>query len=167
MSWSNRFYPRFLIGFALMLSLVACGFQPLYKQDSQARDLHGQIQIPERNNRNDFEFRESLLLRLGQQNSPQFQMSYTLRITEENLVVIGNIDTVRFLLTGHLTYRITDLTTGATLFRDSQSNTVSYSATGATFPTRRAKESANTRLIEGLAEQAYSRLSITAQDWWQ
>ena len=73
MSWSNPFNLRFLIGFALMLSLVACGFQPLYKQDSQARDLHGQIQIPERNNRNDFEFRESLLLRLGQQNRHSFR----------------------------------------------------------------------------------------------
>ncbi len=166
MSWSNRFYLRFLIGFALMLSLVACGFQPLYKQDSQARDLHGQIQIPSATTAMILNSANRCYYGLGSRIATVSDELH-LRITEENLVVIGNIDTVRFLLTGHLTYRITDLTTGATLFRDSQSNTVSYSATGATFPTRRAKESANTRLIEGLAEQAYSRLSITAQDWWQ
>ena len=146
--------------------MSACGFEPVYKEGSVAADLKGQIALSVLEGRNGFEMRERLEERLGfADTGAKYLLTYTLTVTSEDLTVSEDAEITRFNLEGVSNFKIEDRMTGEHVFADSVKSFTAYSATSETFPTSVAKQDANNRLAQSLAELIVNRLSITAKDW--
>ena len=160
------FSRRHILATIAVLPIGGCGFEPVYGTGKAASALAGKLQIEEKNGRKEFEFRDRLQQRIGRAGgSSPYYLAYQITVEEKELVISSSVEIIRYNLIGDLTYSIRERGTGNFVFRDKVSSTTSYSATSETFPTRVAERAANVRLAHSLADQVFTRLSITAKDW--
>lgn len=152
-------------GFGLLI-LAACGFEPVYGTGKSATNLPNQIAVEVKQGRAAFELRERLQNRLGRAvaDAPYY-LSYTLTISEDDLIISSDEEITRYNLSGKAAYQVRNAGTGGMLFTDTVYANAAYSATSQTFPTRIAEQDAYTRLVQSLADQMAIRLGITAKDW--
>ena len=145
---------------------TSCGFEPVYKSSSAARELQGKIAIDLVRGRNGFELRERLQEQLGfaDANAP-YVLSFDLQVTQTGLAVTADEGTTRFNLTGVARFRVRSVATGQVVFSEQVTNLTAFSSTAATYPSRVAELDANVRLVQALAEQMATRIAITARDW--
>lgn len=152
--------------FALPLVLAACGFEPVYKEGTAARNMLGQIAVEVQSGRYNFEFRDRLIERLGDAgSSAPYLLTYKRSASASDLVISETDDITRFVLDGTADYQIIERSSQKILSEGQVSANTAYSAIAGTYPTQVAKEDANIRLAQALAEQIVSRLAITAKDW--
>lgn len=162
----SSFNRRHILTALAVLPVAGCGFEPVYGTGKAASALSGRIQIEEKNGRKEFEFRDRLQLRLGRAGgAAPYYLKYDLNIEEKELVISSAVEITRYNLLGDLTYSVVERGTNAVVFTDQVSATTSYSATSETYPTRVAERAANVRLAHSMADQVFTRLSITAEDW--
>lgn len=110
--------------------------------------------------------REKLESRLGfAQPDARLSLSYDLEITSQDLTVSSTAEITRFTLQGTSKFTVTDRQTGKSLYTDSVRSFTAYGATSETFPTSVARQDAEIRLAQALADLIVTRLSITADNW--
>lgn len=152
----------------LILSLAAlagCGFQPAYGPSGSATGLRGSIEVDAPNTENGFNFVRHLEQRLGQPESAQYAMSYTLKLSADDLAITPAQEITRYNVLGAVSYSVRDTATGAVVHSGSVDSFTSYSATGTTVSTLTAKRSAYARLMIVLADQITNRLIATSDGW--
>ena len=152
----------------LMLSLAAlsaCGFTPAYGPNGPAKGLRGQIQVDAPTDRNGFDFVRRLEERLGRANVAQYRLSYTLKLSEDDLGITPAQEITRYNVLGTAHFTIQNVSTGETVTSGTVSNFTSYSATGTTVSTQTAKRAAYARLMVILADQITTRLIGTSSAW--
>lgn len=150
--------------------LAACGFQPIYKDGSDARGLHGQMQFNLIDSREGFVLLEALETRLGigGANAP-YAVDVELQIEEDDLVLrvpVGVITLLtRYTLNGTANIKVTRRDTGDRIFSDRLQDTISYSGSEDTLMSSSSKQDAYDKLVTTLADKIVLRLSSTAESW--
>ena len=164
MSSSDR--RTFLItGAAVALS--GCGFTPVYAPGGSAEGLRGSISIDDPRDTAGFALVRQLESRLGLPQNPQYTLSATISLAEDELGITPDQEITRFNLRGTVRFALVDNATGQTVLRDAVSSFTSYSATGTPFATQTAEADARDRLMIILADQLVARLLATSPDWRQ
>ncbi len=151
-----------LAGLAL---LPACGFTPLYGEQSAARALQNQIAFEIPDDRLGFEIRERLETRLGPARSPAYSLKLVVDLTESERAIRPDRTITRFNIDAEADFFIESLSTGNVVYQDSVQAFTAYSAVASPFATRAAEEDANSRIAEALADQILLKLATTAEDW--
>ena len=152
-----------LIGF---LSLVACGFEPIYGVDKPANKIMGKIDVEVSNGRNAFELRDRLIERLGVlESDPTYFLKYTSSINSKNLTISKDNDVTRYILQGETNFNLIDLASKKVIYTNTVVSNTAYSATAGTYPTAIAERDANVRLSRDMADKIVTLLLITAKDW--
>ena len=151
-----------LIGF---LSLVACGFEPIYGVDKPANKIMGKIDVEVSNGRNAFELRDRLIERLGVlESDPTYLLKYSSSINSKNLTISKDNDVTRYILQGETNFNLIDLASKKVIYTNTVVSNTAYSATAGTYPTAIAERDANVRLSRDLADKIITLLLITAKD---
>lgn len=162
----SLFDRRRVLGLMAASPLAACGFEPVYRDATEAADLYGQIAIKPVSGRYAFELREELQHLLGTPVSdPRYAMSLSLRITSAGIAISDTQGTTRNNLTGVATFSITPSAGGAIVYTDSVSHFTAYSSNAETYPTRIASQGARSKLARSLAHEVERRIALTAPDW--
>lgn len=145
----------------LILSLTACGFQPVYGPNGAGRVLQNRVLVDQPNDRSGYLLVQQLETRLGRAGDPAFRLAVDLNVHEESLTRGPEGDIRRFHLIGNATYALSDSTTGAVVVTDKLDTFVAYSATGTTVATLAARRDAQKRLMIILADQIVLRLQAS------
>lgn len=151
----------------MLAALGACGFQPAYGPNGAATDLQANIEVDAPTTRNDFNFVRHLEERLGQPQAAKFTLSYTLKLSEDDLGITPTQSITRYNVLGAADYAVREVGTGTVVHSGTVDAFTSYSATGTTVSTQTAKRAAYARLMIILADQITTRLIATSGGWTQ
>jgi len=156
------------IALCLAFALTACGFTPLYSEDSSARAIDG-VFVIENSQTGGFGFamNERLRTRLGDARTGPYRLQIDTRIDQEERAIRADRSVLRFNLDALAQFAVLDAATGAVLFKDNARSFTAYSAIASPFATRSAEEDARNRLAIALADQIVLRLAATAGDWME
>ncbi|MEM0976342.1 MAG: LptE family protein [Pseudomonadota bacterium] len=157
MSWSRR-------GFVLLgLSVMGCGYTPLLAPETFATRLQNNVDIIDRDGRENFEFRARLEERLGRGgSSARYLVTYDYVVRDTAVTVSEDADIERFTLLGTVRFTVTDRDSGDVVLSDVIRASAGYSTTSDTFPTRVAERDAAIRLSRSLADQLVQLLQLSA-----
>ena len=150
-----------------LAALSACGFTPAYGPAGTANTLRGNIEVDAPDTQNAFNFVRRLEERLGQPQAPQYTLSYTLSLSEDDLAITPEQAITRYNVLGSADYSVRDVGSGAVVHSGNVSSFTSYSATGTTVSTLSAKRDSYARLMIVLADQITTRLIATSGSWAQ
>lgn len=159
--WSSEPRRRFLArlgGLAALAAVPACGFQPVYGPGGAGTKLQGRVRIADPKTRDDYAFLRRLTERLGPDQSPGYDLAYTLRIASVGQGITPDEVTTRYSLNGTAAFTLTDSATGAVVAQGEVSNFSSHSATGSVIATNAGEQDARDRLAVMLADQVVTRL---------
>ena len=160
MWWSDR--RGFLISAA---ALGGCGFTPVYGPSGSAEGLTGQIAFDTPRDAEGFELVRHFERRLGLPQSPVYQLSVNLFVTETFLGVTSDQEITRVNVQGRAAFSLRVLATGAEATSGAVDSFTSYSATGTPVATESALRDARDRLMVILADQIVARLLATSGEW--
>lgn len=155
MWWSRR---KLLAVGLSTLGLAACGFTPVYGPGGPGQRLFGKVRVSDPKSMGDFAFLRQITDRLGRADSPEFELTYRLRIAVVPQAITPEEVTTRYALNGTAGYVLTDLATNQVVAQGQVSNFSSYSTTGTTIATMSAEQDAHDRLAVMLADQVVTRL---------
>ena len=150
---------KFLIGSFL---LAGCGYAPVHGTGSKTKKLYNSVFVQAPKDRVEFELVRNLEKQFRKNSSREYDLNYKLSIEEEKVVVSASQTLERYSLFGSLKYTLTDKE-GDVLLTNTAKSFTSYSATGTSLATERAKRDAQDRLMVILAEQVLNRISILSQ----
>ena len=148
------------------LLLGACGFQPLYRQDTAGGGtvpLMAAISVPPPTERLDQLVRSELMDRLnptGLSAAKRYVLYIKVAEARGAVLVTRNESVSRFNLVEALEYRLTDSDTGRTLTTGTLSSSASYNVLRAEYSNLAAEEDARTRATRDLAELIRARLAL-------
>lgn len=162
--WSSR--RKFLLGGLALAGLAACGFTPVYGPGGPGQRLFGRIRAADPKTIDDFAFVRRITERLGPTETPEFELSYNLRIAIVPQAITPDEITTRYALNGSADFTLTETATGRIVTRGQVNNFSSYSTTGTTIATMSAEQDAHDRLAMMLADQVVTRLygAVAAQE---
>lgn len=155
MSSSDR--RSFLICLGL-LPLAGCGFAPAYGTGGNAEGLRGQVLAAEPSDRLGFLLVSRLEERLTRPQNPLYRLEYDINTSRRTLAITSQEEIDSYNLTGRITYRLVDLSTGRTATTGTVNSFTTYSATSNTVATLTAEQDARERLMVILADQIVTRL---------
>ncbi len=155
---------------ALMLTLGACGFQPLYAPGTPAVGMLGRIAVdPIEGAEPAFEMRERLTERLGDADVADYRLKVTLRLSSRGVALTQQDYTTRYNVTGTATYQLFAAGESSPVQSGDVQSFTGFSApeseTASAFASRSAEEDAELRLARTLADQIVMELAITSGDW--
>jgi len=163
MSLFNR---RTLLLSLTTLPLAACGFSPVYRKGGAASSLYGTLRFNLIESREGFLLLEHVTARLGPSNpAARFDVSLTMEITEDELVLTSTTSIIRHTLNGLIKLTVTDVESGEAVFTDKFRETSGYSTNAQTAVSASAKRDATDRLVQALADMVVLRLSSTSESW--
>lgn len=145
----------------LILSLAACGFEPVYGPGGTGSALQNRVLVDRPIDREGFLLVRQLEERLGRAADPAYSLSVDLRLSQEDRAIDPDGDIRRFHLIGWATYTLRDSSTGEIIRADMVNNFVGFSATGTTVATLAAKRDAEERLMTILADQIVQQLQMS------
>ena len=160
MSLSDR--RQFLATLGL-IPLAACGFTPLYSENSPASAMNGRIALDIERSRMGFAMRERLESRLGVAQIPEYRLTIVLSVKSEDTVIQRDNSITRYTLRSFADYTLTQ--GDKTVLRDQVQAVTAYNATASPFATDAAERDARQRLAFTLADQIVTRLASSAGDW--
>jgi LPS-assembly lipoprotein len=143
-------------------ALAACGFTPLYGDNTAANALEGQISVAQIDGRMGFALRKRLTDRLGAATDPAYSLKITLDVDSVGLSISEQNDITRYNLTGRANYvlrRGNSLVDSATVRAFA-----AYSATNSPFATDAALIDARDRLATSLADRIVTRILAGASN---
>ncbi len=160
MSWF-----RTLVVSVAVLSLAACGFQPLYGGGgtSAAASELAEIKIEPIRDRIGQELHNNLLSLLnpdGRPGRPRYILKTVVAENSASLAVRRSAFATRANLTVRATYNLTAAGTAENVYGGESSITVSYNILDSAFATLAAEKDARSRAIRELAEDMRIRLSV-------
>ncbi len=159
---SNR--RKFLTLLATPLALSACGFTPIYGDESPAKQMHGRIALGEFRGRNGFILREQLETNLGLATNATHMLDVNININRKGLAISRGGAITRYNLTGNASFTITQIN-GGVVHRSSVTAFTAYNATASAYATRVSEQDAYRRLVETLADRITTSMAISAEDW--
>ena len=148
---------RILAALALILTVSACGFEPVYGPQGTGTQLRNRVLVDRPIDREGFLLVRQLEERLGRADDPAFALGIKLSVREEARAIDPDGDIRRFHVIGEAAYSLSDTNTGAVLRSDTANNFVGYSATGTTV----AKRDATERLMTILADEIVLQLQAS------
>ena len=110
MWWSERAFRSGLL--ALCLGLAACGFTPLYSENSSARAIDGVFVIEDQGGPFAFVMRERLRARLGDSETGPYRLRIDTQIDVEERAIRADRSVLRFNLDGVARFAVLDAGTG-------------------------------------------------------
>lgn len=146
------------LALAAALALGACGFTPVYGPGSDSADLLGAVSLGEPDSPQAFDLVRALELRLGPADTPRFNLEVDVDLRERGSVITRRSEIERFTITANASYALTTLD-GDGRAQGTLSAFTSYSASGSPMATRAARDDAQLRLMEILADQMTLRLA--------
>ncbi|MDE2912284.1 MAG: LPS assembly lipoprotein LptE [Paracoccaceae bacterium] len=150
----------------LLLVFCSCGFEPVYGTGATGPGFQGRVHVVPGTDRADFELRERLVERLGPaEESAPYSLEFEMSVTERRLALEREGQFARHSLDGTVTFRVTDRTTGKTVYTATAWSRAAYGATVATYPTRVAARDAELRLARSLADRIVARVELTWGRW--
>ena len=156
---------KILAALSLLVMLGSCGFTPIYSEGSAASGLQGKIEITAGKGREFFEMRERLVEHFGFASSSDYTLTFTYNVVSEGLAAPRSTEITRFNLSGISDFYIVDNASGKNVFSGRVKSSTAYGATSKTYPTRLAKQDANSRLALALADQIAIRILATVGQW--
>jgi LPS-assembly lipoprotein len=163
MSSSDR--RTLLFALVAALPLAACGYAPVYAPGSAAMDLRGAVLTDAPGDRSAFAFVGQIENRFGRPETPRFGLSYTISVRRIDLALTTEGAILRYNLIGRVSYKMTDLKSGAALTSGQVEDFTGFGATKATIAAQAAEDDALERLMVILADQVSTRLIATAASW--
>jgi LPS-assembly lipoprotein len=152
---------RILAALALILTVSACGFEPVYGPQGTGTQLRNRVLVDRPIDREGFLLVRQLEERLGRADDPAFALGIKLSVREEARAIDPDGDIRRFHVIGEAAYSLSDTNTGAVLRSDTANNFVGYSATGTTVATLAAQRDAQARLMTILADEIVLQLQAS------
>ena len=146
----------------LLLSLGACGFQPVYGPNGSGTLLQNRVLVDQPDDRTGFLLVQRLEERLGRAGDPAYRLAVDLAVREEARAIDREGDIRRFHLIGSAAYTLSDAGNGAVIRADTVDSFVGYSATGTSLATLAARRDALERLMTILADQIVLELQASA-----
>lgn len=162
MSSSDLTRRKALYLLAAPLSVVGCGFTPVYAPGSGATNLRGSVAYQDPRNPDQFDIARHVEQRLGIADTPRFRLAIDPRVEEESLAVAAEEDITRFDLIGEADYALSDIATGEVLLSGQVETFTSYSATGSTVSILAAERDARSRLMVALTDLVLTRIIAAA-----
>ena len=154
---------RRFFALAAIATLAGCGFQPVHGVDTRAHALRGAVLIQAPSNRGEFQFVSILEDHLGRAPRQTYTLTYTLSQSSESVVASPSQGERRFNVVGTLSFDLKDQD-GVSVTKGKVQAFTSYSATGSSLATNRARQDAGKRLMTILAENTLQRLNTHTQD---
>ena len=151
--YNRRFFLLMTAGLA-----SGCDFVPTNGAGSQVNELQNAVMLRAPNNENEFAFIKAVEDRLGHATTHEFDLAYSIRISNDSVSVTTAQSQRRISLRGTLTYTLTRAD-GAPVARGSERSFTSYSTSGSNIATQTARKDANERLMNILADQLIISLS--------
>ena len=151
---------RSVLSALLALPIAACGFEPVYQQDTVALGLRGKVLLDTPTTEMIFDLNRALEDRLGATRDPLYGLRATYQESRSGLSVQGTAAITRYNLIGTSSYDLRDLQTGATIQSGTVESFTSYSATSTTIATAAAADDARQRLSETLSDLIISDLLV-------
>ncbi|WP_299608739.1 LPS assembly lipoprotein LptE [uncultured Tateyamaria sp.] len=152
---------RILAALALILTVAACGFEPVYGPGGAGTQLQNRVLVDKPIDREGFLLVRQLEERLGRTGDPAYALGIQLSVKEEARAIDPDGDIRRFHVIGEATYSLSDTSTGAVVQSNTVDNFVGYSATGTTVATLAAKRDATERLMTMLADEIVLQLQAS------
>ena len=144
------------------LLLAACGFEPVYGPQGQARALYGKVRVDAPDGVNTYFLVRRLEEQLGRSADPTYRLSMVLATGSQGQAITAEGSITFFSLVGTIDYRLIDLATDKVVASGNVENFTGYSATGDTVETLAAQRDALERLMVILADQVARDLNVTA-----
>ncbi|MEM8655393.1 MAG: LPS assembly lipoprotein LptE [Pseudomonadota bacterium] len=152
---------RILVALALILTVAACGFEPVYGPGGAGTQLQNRVLVDKPIDREGFLLVRQLEERLGRAGDPAYRLSLELAVGEEARAIDPDGDIRRFHVIGEALYSLSDTSSGAIVRSGAVDNFVGYSATGTTVATLAAKRDATERLMTILADEIVLQLQAS------
>ncbi len=147
-----------------LLTLSACGFEPVYGPGGSASTLRGRIEIAAPADEEGFALVKRLEERLGQPDSADLGLIADIYITEEAVGFLGDGTISRYSVSGRVDWRITRLDDNAEVMTGSERSFTSYSATSTTVATIVARRDARRRLMVVIADRILQDIVLRSED---
>ncbi|MBI6629655.1 LPS assembly lipoprotein LptE [Pontibaca salina] len=166
--------------FLLMpLALAACGFTPVYGPGGTGTALHGKIRVDAPDNQDSYYLVRNLEERFGPTTAPEYDLSFTVRTSEQGQAITAAGDITRYSIVGTVDFTLRRAADEAIIASGQVKNFAGYSATGLAVPidpddpsqgslnastvqTLAAERDARERLMVMLADQIATRVLATA-----
>ncbi|MEM6727589.1 MAG: hypothetical protein AAF618_03740 [Pseudomonadota bacterium] len=137
------------------LALGACGFTPAF---GPASALRGTVRLGTPDSANAFDLVRALEFRLGVVETPRYDLRVTVDLDEEGSVITRTSEIDRFSIEGEATYALFTVE-GAPVTSGTARAFASYSASSTPMATRAARDDAQLRLMEMLADDIVASLA--------
>ena len=148
------------------LAVAGCRFEPAMRKGSPAATLPGQFTYSVPGGRNAFLLEESLRTQLGPATGvPDYSIDVALAIHEGKAAATGSGGVNRLALTGTADFRVSAAADGAALTEGTVQGVVTFSSTDEVIVSDAARQDAEQRLVDLLAERIANRLILTSADW--
>lgn len=152
MSWSRR------AALAACGAVAACGFTPVYAPGGGGAALDGAVLVRQLDTADGFVLARALRNRLGPPDAVRYELSYSLRVSSEQVAITTDQITQRFNLIGQSPFRLTDAATGDVVVEGTAEAFSSYSALGTSVAVEAAKRDGRERLMRLLADRIMTDL---------
>ncbi|MEI4263472.1 hypothetical protein [Roseovarius sp. D0-M9] len=145
----------FFAALAMIASLTACGFTPVYGPDMQMDQKLSDIEIAPPVNRVGFLFVRNLEERIGYNPNAGKLLEYDILVFEDGLEVIG---AARSQVVGKVTYKVTSQTDGEVITTGFVESFTAYTPSAQGFKAH--QRDANERLMQTLADRTITDLTL-------
>lgn len=147
-----------LLGLLSAASLAGCGLTPVYGPNGGAGVLRGRVALKSPTNENAFDLYGALERNLGVAEDPAYDLTTSLKLSNANVAISATNTVTRRDIIGQASYVLRDRATGQVAARGSVRSFTGYSNTGSTQATQTARDDANRRLMQILADQITAEL---------
>ncbi|GAA4220058.1 hypothetical protein GCM10022290_13030 [Sagittula marina] len=146
---------------ALIGSVAACGFTPVYGPQGGGTALVNAIDLPEPSDDSQYVFNRRFEERMGRGGgAAPYRLTTRIQIDDQDIGATSAGSVTRVRLIGRVFFTLTDTATGEVV-RDARTNAFTgYSTTGATVATSAAQRDAQERLMILLADQVIDDLVL-------
>lgn len=145
----------FLGASAMLASLVACGFTPVYGPDAKAGQTLSDIQVEPPNSREEYLFVRNIEERLGRNLSANNVLKHTISVSETGVDIFG---AARSRVMGVVRYQLVSRDTGQVIVTGSVESFTGYSLDDNVF--KAGKRDAAERLMKILADKTVTDLML-------
>jgi len=145
--------------------LTGCGFSPVYRQDSSSsvRQYLAQIEVAPIAGHRGLQLRNRLnekIPRKGVVDVPRFRLSVVLESSTEAVLIQLDNTATRQNLRMKASFSLTDLSSGATIFKGNCVSVGSYNVVNTEFATIAAEDNAAERATREIGEEIFDLLMV-------
>ena len=162
----SSFDRRRVLALIAGLAVAGCRFEPAMRKGSPAATLPGQFTYSVPGGRTAFLLEESLRTQLGPATGvPEYSIYVTLAINESKAAATGSGGVDRLALTGTADFTVSAAADGTELTEGTVQGMVTFSSNDEVIVSDAARQDAEQRLVNLLAERIATRLILTSADW--